>query len=99
RAGVFEVEYADDLAFVDKRYGHFRARLGVDLNIARVLADIADADEAMGSDGGADEANVEGKFFLRVEALAEAKGKAVFKYTLVFVDEPDGEYLKVDDAA
>ena len=58
-AGVLEVEDADDLALVDERDSELGACLGVDDDVARILADIGGEDRLAELRGGADDALAE----------------------------------------
>ena len=64
-AGVFEIEDADDFAFVDERRGELRADLGVDGDVARVLADVGDEDGFAELGSGSDDSLAEARCCVR----------------------------------
>ncbi len=97
-AGVFEVEDADDFAFVDERDGQLRANLGVGFDVAGVFADVGGEDRLAELGGGADEAFAEGDDAFADDAFAEAGGEAVLEVLGAVVPEEDAEHLEVDDA-
>ncbi len=78
-ASVFEVEDADDLAFVDERNGELGADLGVGFDVAGVFADVGGENGFAELGGGADEAFAEGDDALADDALAVAGGEAVLE--------------------
>ena len=75
-ARVFEVEYADYLALIDERDGEFGAGLGVDREVARILAYIGGEDGLAELSGGADEAFSEGDGAFSSDALAVAGARS-----------------------
>ena len=97
-AGVFEVEDADDLSFVDKRDGELGAGLGVFGDIAGVFADVGREDGLALLGGEADESDAEGDGALAGDAFAVAGGEAVLELFGALVPEEDGEHVEVDDA-
>ena len=97
-AGVFEVEHADDFAFVDQRDGEFGANLGVGLDVAGIFADVGSEDGLAQLGGGADEAFAESDDALADDAFAEAGAEAVLEVLGAVVPEEDAEHLEVDDA-
>ncbi len=72
-AGVFEIEDADDLAFVDEGDGKFGADFGVGFDVAGVFADVGGEDGLAKLCCGADEAFAEGDDARADDALAEAR--------------------------
>ena len=98
-ACVFDVEDADDLAFVNERDGELGAGFLVDFVVARILADVRNVDGTALGDGGADDAALDGDDVAGVEAFAEAEREAVFEDVFDGADAPDGEHLVIEKAA
>ena len=97
-AGVLDVEHADDLALVDQRHRHLGARLGVDHVIARIFADVTDQHCAALRDRRVHQAAIERNLLVGNIALAEAHAILALQHLVLFVQQPDGEHVVVDQA-
>jgi hypothetical protein len=97
-AGVFEVDDADDAAFIDEGDGELGAGFRVFGDVARVLADIRGEDGAAVFGCGADEALAEEDVALALDTLTVLCAEAVLELFGGVVPEEDGEHLEVDDA-
>src|SRR5882757_8605352 len=97
-AGVFEVEDADDLAFIDEGNGELGADFGVGFDVARVFADVGSENRFAELGGGADKAFAKSDDAFADDALAEAGGEAMLEVLIAVVPEKDAEHLEVDDA-
>jgi len=70
-AGVFEVDDADDLAFVDQRHGQFGAHLRIGYDVARVLANVGHENRRPLLCGVTDDAFAQRHVVLALDAFAE----------------------------
>src|SRR5882757_9458289 len=95
-AGVFEVEDADDLAFIDEGNGELGADFGVGFDVAGVFADVGSENRFAELGGGADKAFAKSDDSFADDALAEAGGEAVLEVLIAVVPEKDAEDLAGD---
>ena len=98
-ARVFEVEHADDAAFVEERHDQLGARLGIHGQIARILAHVGNVDGAPLAHRRAHQAAGDGDAAHGRVRVAEAPGVARDERLAFLVEQHDGEHLVVDEAA
>ena len=98
-AGVFQVEHADDAAFVKEGHDQLGTGLLVHGHVARVLADVGYVDKAPLAHRRAHQAAGDGNSAQRGVGIAEAPCVAGDERLALFVQQHDGEHLVVDEAA
>ena len=98
-AGVFQVEHADDAAFIKQRHDQLGAGFRVHRDVTRVFADIVDIDGAPLSNRRAHQAGGDGNAARRDVRVAEAPRVTGDEGLAFVVEQHDGEHLVVDEAA
>ncbi len=98
-ARVFQIEHADDAAFIEKRHDQLRLRLGVHGQVARILADVGNIDGTPLAYRGAYEAGACGNAAHGRMRIAKTPGVACDERLAFLVEQHDREHLVVDEAA
>ena len=96
---MFEIEDADDSAFVEEGDDEFGAGLGVHWKIALVFAHVGHIDGTPLAYRCADEASGDGDAAHGRLRVAEAPGIAGDERLAFLIEKHDGEHLVIDEAA